>query len=159
MLPFVKLPVMFAFLLLAPLATAQNNLGALLDAGAARLSPEEFKRELLQRAIVGPTPAGSMLEMIYTVNGIVEGSGTAPPGASTPATRTRVSGEWRIDESARICTSMKFTAESGGWIASGIGLGYLPPRCQFWFKLGDKYFLSDSDSDRSAKVLSRTLKQ
>ena len=35
----------------------------------------------------------------------------------------------------------------------------LPPRCQFSFKLGDKYFLSDSDTDRSAKVLSRTIKQ
>ncbi len=34
----------------------------------------------------------------------------------------------------------------------------LPPRCQFWFKRGDQYFLSDSDSDRSARVLHRSVK-
>jgi hypothetical protein len=34
----------------------------------------------------------------------------------------------------------------------------LPPRCQYWFKLGDVYFLADSDTDRRAKVLRRTLK-
>ena len=161
MLPFAKLLVMFDLLLLAPVATAQNNLGALLDAGAAKLSPDEFKRELVQHAIVGPTPTGSMLEVIYTVNGMVEGAGTATLGASTPVTRTRISGEWRIDGNARICTSMKFSSESGGWGTTGgvgVGLGYLPPRCQFWFKLGDTYFLSDSDSDRSALITIRTTK-
>ena len=35
----------------------------------------------------------------------------------------------------------------------------LPMRCQYWFKLDDKYFFADSDPDRSAKVLSRTIKQ
>lgn len=49
---------------------------------------------------------------------------------------------------------------SGG----GGGGGYanpvtLPARCQVWFKYADQYFLSDSDSDRSARVLRRTLKQ
>ena len=34
----------------------------------------------------------------------------------------------------------------------------LAPRCQFWFQLGDTYYLSDSDSDRYAKVLPRKLK-
>jgi hypothetical protein len=35
----------------------------------------------------------------------------------------------------------------------------IPQHCQFWFKLGDVYFISDSDSDRHAKVVRRTLKQ
>jgi hypothetical protein len=34
----------------------------------------------------------------------------------------------------------------------------LPLRCQVWFKNDGQYFLSDSDWDRSAKVLKRTLK-
>ncbi len=54
---------------------------------------------------------------------------------------------------------MKFSLRHTGAPALGQGMAYLPPRCQYWFKLGDKYFLSDSDSDRSAKVLSRTVKQ
>ena len=35
----------------------------------------------------------------------------------------------------------------------------LPTRCQYWFKLGDKYFFADSDTDRSARSWSRTIKQ
>lgn len=34
----------------------------------------------------------------------------------------------------------------------------LAPRCQFWFKLGDTYYVSDSDSDRYTKILPRKLK-
>jgi hypothetical protein len=33
----------------------------------------------------------------------------------------------------------------------------LPQRCQFWFKLGETYYLAESDSDRHARVLRRTL--
>jgi len=35
----------------------------------------------------------------------------------------------------------------------------LPPRCQFWFKHDRQYFVSDSDSDRSVRVLRRAPKQ
>ena len=38
-------------------------------------------------------------------------------------------------------------------------IAVLSQRCQVWFKLGDVYFISDSDWDRRTKVLSRTLKQ
>jgi hypothetical protein len=34
----------------------------------------------------------------------------------------------------------------------------LPRRCQYWFKVGDRYFLSDSDTDRQARVFARTIK-
>ena len=54
----------------------------------------------------------------------------------------------------RVC---EFQPSRGAVLAEAVG--HLPPRCQFWFKLGDTYFLSDSDTDRSAKVLSRTIKQ
>ncbi len=43
-----------------------------------------------------------------------------------------------------------------GGAVSGVAL---PGRCQVWFKYGNQYFISDSDSDRSARVLRRTLKQ
>ena len=48
----------------------------------------------------------------------------------------------------------------GASAAGGVGTSVLlPKRCQYWFKLGTQYFFADSDTDRSAKVLSRTIKQ
>jgi hypothetical protein len=41
-------------LLWVPIAVAQSNLGELLDAGAKKLSPEEFREDVVQRMIAGP---------------------------------------------------------------------------------------------------------
>jgi len=148
--------ILFLFLC-APFATAQNNLGELLDAGGKKLSAQEFQEQLVQRMLVGPTAAGLNIEMIYTGQGSVAGGGTAPGGIG----RTSLGGQWRIDGSGKICTSMKV----GGPLASGAPVGsglegvVLPERCQSWYKLGERYFLSDSDIDRAARVLPRTLKQ
>jgi hypothetical protein len=148
----VPLPIMlslaFALLSWAPLVVAQSDLGALLDAGAKKLSAEEFRQELVQRVMVGRTPSGGgNLEIMYANNGVIQGLGSQPPFMNTPQS---IRGEWKIDDSGKICTSMS--------IGSGPGI-ILPPRCQFWFKYGEQYFVSDSDSDRSARVLSRTVKQ
>jgi len=153
MLSFAKLPVMLALLLLAPLAAAQTNLGPLLDAGAKQLSPEEFKLEIVQRTIAGPTTSGGSIEVMYANNGLVQGTGIAPISARMLV--ASVTGEWRIDDSGRICASMRLLPGTGGPV-SGFTL---PSRCQFWFRLGDTYFISDSNSDRSMRVLSRKLKQ
>jgi hypothetical protein len=140
-----KLLSALALLLWAPLAAAQNNLGELLDAGAKQLSPEEFREEVVQRVMVGRTAAGGDIEVMYTNRGGLQGRGTHPLYTGTPF--AEIGGEWKIGDSGTICTSMR------------IGPVTLPPRCQFWFKYGDQYFLSDYDSDRSARVLRRTLKQ
>jgi hypothetical protein len=150
MLRLVKLPLVLGFLVCAPFAIAQTNLGELLDAGAKKMSPEEFKQQLVQRMVVGPTANGGNLEVMYTASGVVSGVGSAPRFIMS----ARISGEWTFDDSSRVCSSMRMAASDITF--TGVAL---PPRCQYWFKLGDKYFLSDSDSDRSAKVLSRTLKQ
>src|SRR5271169_76590 len=71
-----KAPLRFALLFWAPLAVAQSNLGELLDAGAKRLSVEEFKQELVQHVIVGPTLSGASLEVMYASNGVIQGSGS-----------------------------------------------------------------------------------
>jgi hypothetical protein len=140
-----KLPLWLALLLWAPLAVAQSNVGALLDAGAKKLTTEEFRQELVQRVIVGPTPSGGgNLELMYANNGVIQGVGTQPPFMNTPQ---QIRGEWKIDDSGKICTSMSILTV------------ILPYRCQFWFKYDAEYFLADSDSDRSARVLRRTVKQ
>ena len=139
----------FALLLSASFAMAQNNLGELLDTGAKVLSAEEFRYELVQRVLVGLTATGGNLEIMYADNGAIQGIGSAP---SQPGNRiVPVNGEWKIDENGKICASMR--------IGLSVGSVALPFRCQVWFKLADQYYLSDSDSDRYARVLRRTLKQ
>jgi hypothetical protein len=144
-----KLPLGFALLLCAPLAAAQSNLGELLDAGAKKLSVEEFKQEVVQRVIVGPTPSGGTMEVMYVSNGSIQGQVRGIWGVAAMAS---INGEWTTDDNGRICTGFSV---AGGSV-SGMRL---PSRCQFWFKYAEQYFFSDSDSDRHARVLSRTVKQ
>lgn len=148
-----KPPLALSVLLWASLAMAQSNLGELLDAGARKLTPEEFRQEVVQHLIVGKTASGGTVEVMYTANGMVQGVGSYAAGYWL---LTPVSGNWTIDENDRVCTSMRIGGPGGG----GAGVGAtLPSRCQLWFKLAEQYFLSDSDSDRRTRVLSRTLKQ
>jgi hypothetical protein len=146
-------PLAFALLLWAPLAMAQNNIGELLDAGAKKLSIEEFKEEVVQRVIAGPTPSGGNLEVMYAHSGVIQGLGSYQGFAPT---RASIDGEWTTDDNGRVCTSMRIGAGATSSLAGGV---MLPPRCQFWFKYAGQYFLSDSDSDRRARVLRRTVKQ
>ena len=109
------------------------------------MSAKEFESEIVQRVVVGPAPTGGELEIMYASNGKIVGAGRHPLfGANT---LVGIGGEWKLDEQGRACSSMK------------IGGVPLPDRCQHWYKLADKYYVSDSDLDRSAKVLSRSIKQ
>jgi len=142
-----------ALLLCAPLAVAQNNLGELLDAGAKVMSAEEFKREVVQRMIVGPTASGGSIEVMYTANGSIAGTGTPVMAPTAQYGRgLPVSGEWKIDDNERICTSMRISMSAGA-----PGTVALPPRCQVWFKYRDEYFIADTDTDRRARVFRRTV--
>jgi len=134
-----------ALLLWAPLGLSQSTLGELLDAGAKKMSIEEFKDEVVQRTLVGLSASGGNVELMYVSNGMIQGLGTAP--FQTSNTLATIRGDWRTDDDGRICTSMR------------IGGTPLPDRCQFWFKYAAAYFPSDSDSDRRARVLRRALKE
>lgn len=145
-----------AMLAWGPSALAQTTLGALLDAGAKPRSPAEFTDEVAQRMIVGPTPTGGKLELMYARGGTIQGTGTQNNPASNVTPWLPVRGEWSVDDRNRICTSL---AVSGGGLSGATAVLVLPTRCQYWFKLGKDYFFADSDTDRSAKVLVRTIKQ
>ena len=54
----MKLLLGLALLLLIPFAVAQNNVGELLDAGAKKISAEEFRQDVVQRTVVGAVPTG-----------------------------------------------------------------------------------------------------
>jgi hypothetical protein len=156
MLPTATVPAMMGLIMWTSLAWAQGTVGELLDAGARKLSVDEFKQELLQRLIVGPSPIRGTLEVIYASSGVIQGIATAP-SAPNIAREVQIVGAWTTGENGTVCTSMRISSQPGGSV--GGMAGWLPPRCQVWFKLGEKYFVSDSDDDRSAKVLSRTIKQ
>ena len=151
MLRSARLFLGLALSLCAPVAVAQSNLGELLDAGATKLSVDEFKQELVQHTIAGPTATGGNIEVIYVANGVIQGVGAHPFATGNIGNPfSPISGEWKVDENGKICTTMQIGT---------LGGVMLPFRCQFWFKYKEAYFLSDSDTDRSAKVLSRTVKQ
>ena len=135
-----------------PGALAQATLGALLEAGAKPLSAAQFKEELVQRVIAGPTPTGGKLEVMYMTDGRMQGTGTSAATSSSVVPWGTVTGDWTADERDRICTTLRFAAWASGSVV-------LPTRCQYWFKLGTQYYFADSDTDRSAKVLVRTIKQ
>jgi hypothetical protein len=136
---------------------AQSTLGELLDGGAKKVSASEFREELVQKAITGALPTGGTLEVTYITSGLITGVGTATKGSPV---QMDVSGTWVIDDNQRICTSMLIASGAGsaGGGFSTSGALVLPPRCQFWFKYGDYYYLSDSDSDRHARVIRRAVK-
>jgi hypothetical protein len=139
------------------------SLGQLLDAGGKLMSPQQFKDEIVQRPFVGTLPSGTVIDVMYTSSGMVAGSlrhgaGGNAAGGESNAGRVLgapqnwpVSGDWTIDDSERVCATLRINWSQGASI--------MPKRCQFWFRLGDKYYESDSDEDRSAKLLVRVLKQ
>ena len=140
-----------ALSLFMPFAGAQNNLGELLDAGAKKISPDEFREDVVQRTIVGSTSSGVRMELMYASTGVIQGRSDINPstGGGTGGMNviSPIDGVWTVDDSGRICASIV------------IGRTFLPFRCEYWFKYKDDYFLALSDSDPKAKLLRRTVKQ
>jgi len=125
-------------------ASAEDHLGDLLDAGATKLSPEDFRQQIVGRTVSGATPGGIEVDLFYHDSGRIIGSGRATPrgGASGGGQSFAIEGSWTIDASERGCTRISIR---------------LPPQCQFWFQRGNDYFQADSDWDRDMRVTRRTL--
>ena len=132
---------------------AQSKLGELLDAGATLLTVDEFKAQLVQRPLEGLTPTGGYIELMYVSNGTIQGVGASPWQEAGKTGSTPYDGDWTSGDNGTICSAFRYRAHGGG------AVGNLPLRCQYWFKLGDRYFVSDSDYDRQARVLVRTVKR
>jgi hypothetical protein len=133
-------------LVAANAAFAQTNLGELLDAGARKLSSAQFEQEVVGQAIAGATPTGTRLELLYIRDGRIAGVAfqTIRGGATGGGASYAINGLWKADDTQRICTRIRLD---------------LPEDCQFWFRHGDLYFLSDTDWDRQARVTVRTPRQ
>ena len=135
-------------------ACAQTKLGEVLDKRATKLTAEEFRQEIVGRYVEGPGRAAQLQwqgseEIIYLNDRSIRGSGRASNlgGAAGGGATYSIEGTWSTDDRDRICQSLK------------VGNFVLAPRCQYWFKESDRYFVADSDTDRSAWVVIRTLKK
>jgi hypothetical protein len=140
----------FAVLSAGTHAFAQTRLGELLDAGAKPVSAEEFQKEVVQLPLYGPLDSGVNMEMVYTSSGALEGAG-APGRFGYVAETFQVRGTWKIGDKDAVCAALVLEGPT-------IRANY-PPRCRFWFKLDDRYYVSDSASDRRARVLVRSVRR
>ena len=135
---------LIASLLCCASAQAEDHLGDILDAGASKLSADDFRQQIVGRTVTGATPGGYEVDVFYKEDGRLIGVGRATPrgGATGGGMSFSIEGLWTIDAGERICT--RFNVK-------------LPAQCQFWFKRGNDYFLADSDWDRDIRVTRRTL--
>lgn len=115
------------------------------DAGARKLSTEEWKEQVVQTVVIGRSASGGNSEITYTANGVVQGVETHPLFTGLPL--GKVYGEWAVDDRGRVC--MKNVR---------IGKVAIADRCQYWFTYGGRLFVAESDSNRGALALARTVK-
>ena len=81
MSPHTKSALALAGLLGTTFATAQSTLGELLDAGAKKLSAQEFKSEVVGSTLTGPSRTGGQVNLEYKPDGLVSGNVQSPQGA------------------------------------------------------------------------------
>jgi hypothetical protein len=139
-----------AAMLGSTLATAQTRLGDLLDAGARRVTADRFRQEIVQRSVQGPLEPGVNVEIVHTSRGTLEGAGSGGAFSYSAEWAVQVLGTWSVGDDDSICATVTLNGPT-------IRASYRR-RCQFWFSLGERYFVAESTSDRAARVLARTVR-
>jgi hypothetical protein len=120
---------------------AQHTLGELLDAGGNRLTKAEVIDAVSGATITVPTKNGGERSVNYGPDGTIGGSGRMLKGSPYS-----LSGTWNVKDTGEWCTELRTPNQPQS-------------RCAFLFKKVNEYYLSDSDSDRSALVHKRTIKK
>ena len=122
---------------------AQNTLGELLDAGAKKLSKEEIQSTFNGTHSTGKTATGASGEFEFKADGTYHGV------VQTPQGNAGIMGTWTAAAGDKLC--VEWTPVGRGASKGG--------GCGFYYVLAGDYYLSESDSDRSVRVLKRTLKK
>jgi hypothetical protein len=133
------------FIGLTSLAVAQNSLGELFDMGGKKLSKQEAVAALSGANLSGETRDGAEFQSDYKMDGTYAGSFASPQTKRNGTTF----GTWTVDDTGKVC------------IDGTIRVREVTPQkgCVYYFKNGDQYYISTSDSDRSASVSKRTIKK
>lgn len=139
-----------ATVLASTVVSAQTRLGELLDAGAQRLTAERFRRDVVQRMLVGPLEPGVNVEIVYTPQGTIEGAGSGGAFSYSAEWAVQVRGAWSVGDGEAVCATFVLDGPT-------IRASYRR-RCQFWYFLNDRYFVAESTTDRAARVLARSVR-
>ena len=130
-----------ALTLAAPHAFAQT-LGEILDKGAKKLTPEAFRSEIVGKALTGPgQQAGAVTDVTFGADVVTGIGGRA--GAPNP-----YRGPWKVAPSGEVCADITFEVNRVSRTS-----------CNYWFKLGDIYYISASDTDRATPAYERAPKK
>jgi len=127
-------------------ALAQSTLGELFDSGAKKLSKDEVLSAVSGNTISGPSKSGGEFHADYKSDGSYTGYRKGYTGSPQPLAIGEF-GTWTVDETGKWCTHFIY----GGYKQR--------TNCGYLFRMGDQYYGSDSDTDRSAPVRLRTLQK
>ena len=141
--PGLRLASSVTMFAMAGVALAQATLGELLDAGARKLAGDGFRTEIVDAAVSGPSRSGGSVEFVYRGDGRFSGRVAPADGRGAG-----VVGTWAIDANGRVCVDFALVATDR-----------TSSSCGYFFKLGETFFASESDSDRSAAVLTRVVRR
>lgn len=118
-------------------ASAQSNVGDLLDKGAKKLIKDDYMAMAPFRVKYLWPQGGGEGDLVYEANGTLSGSEYHYSSRSeSPAT-----GTWQADENGKWCMKKHMAV----WKSN-------TDMCWYTWKLGDDYYGSASDSDRNAPV-------
>ena len=124
-------------------AHAQDNLGGLLDKGAKTVLKDEWNALLPVNVSYIWLSKNGKMALTYKADSSHSGNAQHFPSG----TASGVYGTWKIGENGKICIDEKFS--NSYWRAEEF--------CYFLFLLDGQSFISDSDSDRSARISKATL--
>ena len=124
-------------------ALAQSSLGDLLAGGATKLSKDAVKSTVGGAHVSGKSVGGADTEYDYKPDGYFSGNLLAADG-----TRFGVVGNWKVDESGKLCAEWVLTQNSKRF--SG---------CGFLYAKADQLYYVESDTDKTAKVYKRVIKK
>jgi hypothetical protein len=119
-------------------AFAQTTLGELQDAGGKQMSKDEVVAAVSGNTIVGTGVNGAINRVAYKSDGTYSGSG------SSGGNNYGFFGTWSVEADGQGCSVL------------GNGQNRGTKVCGYWFKASDQYFVSPSNSDRTAAVFKRT---
>ena len=136
-----KLVLLAAIFFIAGAAHSQTQttVGQLLDQGARKLSSEEVKVLLTGATAYADRGRGVVSKTTFNPDG------SASASLQTMDSRVGGRGTWKMEGDGKYCVSLQWTS-------------VYPPYagCLYNFKLGEKYFVSESDSERNASAGERT---
>jgi hypothetical protein len=134
-----KLSVAVSLLMsgLTAAALAQSNIGELLDKGGKKVIKADFDALLPLRVKYKWPQGGGDGDLVYAADGTLQGTESHWRSRSDSPT----TGTWTFDDNGRWCIKKSLIA----WNTT-------TDLCWYLFQAGDRYFMSQADIDRSARI-------